>query len=84
MGDVTALCRNPSSAAVSNLLENELAIEHDCVSQLTLKQLTFNKLFSAVGLQTDFLCVCEDYFGGLKPACPYNRWDFEWDAFECK
>ncbi len=35
VGDVTALCRNSSSAAVSSLLEKEFAMEHDCASQLT-------------------------------------------------
>ncbi len=33
------------------------------------------KLFSAVGLQTNFLRVWGDNFGGLKPVCAYNRWD---------
>ncbi len=35
VGDVTAWCRISSSAAVSNLLEIEFAMEHERVSQLT-------------------------------------------------
>ncbi len=36
---------------------------------------SFNKWFSVVVLQTDFLRVWVDNLEGLKPVCAYNRWD---------
>ncbi len=41
VGDETAWCKDSSSAALSNLLENECAIEHNLVSQLTSEALKF-------------------------------------------